>query len=55
MVCSISTIRPIICRNGWPDDDRSSCIVFIVAGLPRDLIERWLAAYRLGAPALVEA
>jgi G3E family GTPase len=29
----------------WPDDDHSSRIVFIVRGLPRDLIERSLAAF----------
>jgi G3E family GTPase len=35
----------------WPDDDRSSRIVFIVRGLSRDMIERSLAAFaRLGAP-----
>jgi G3E family GTPase len=35
----------------WPDDDRSSRIVFIVRGLSRELIERSLAAFaRLGAP-----
>ena len=40
----------------WPDDDRSSRIVFIVRDLSRDLIERSLAAFnRLGAPALVQA
>ena len=36
----------------WPDDDRSSRIVFIVRDLSRDLIERSLAAFaRLGTPA----
>ena len=36
----------------WPDDDRSSRIVFIVRGLSRDAIERSLNAFgRLGAPA----
>jgi G3E family GTPase len=36
----------------WPDDDRSSRIVFIVRGLSRDMIERSLAVFaRLGAPA----
>ena len=40
----------------WPDDDRSSRIVFIVRDLSHDLIERSLAAFiRLGAPPLVEA
>ena len=35
----------------WPDDDRSSRIIFIVRGLSRDMIERSLAAFaRLGAP-----
>jgi len=34
----------------WPDDDRSSRIVFIVRGLSRDSIERSLSAFaRLGA------
>jgi G3E family GTPase len=36
----------------WPDDDRSSRIVFIVRGLSREAIERSLNAFgRLGAPA----
>jgi G3E family GTPase len=40
----------------WPDDDRSSRIIFIVRDLSHDLIERSLAAFiRLGAPPLVEA
>ncbi len=35
----------------WPDDDRSSRIVFIVRGLSREVIERSLAAFaNLGAP-----
>jgi G3E family GTPase len=35
----------------WPDDDRSSRIVFIVRGLSREMIERSLAAFgRLSAP-----
>jgi G3E family GTPase len=34
---------------GWPDDDRSSRIVFIVRGLSRDIIERSLAAFALEA------
>jgi G3E family GTPase len=32
----------------WPDDDRSSRIVFIVRGLSRDMIERSLAAFAVG-------
>jgi G3E family GTPase len=37
----------------WPDDDRSSRIVFIVRGLSRAAIERSLNAFgRLGAPAI---
>jgi G3E family GTPase len=36
----------------WPDEDRSSRIVFIVRGLSRDIIERSLNAFaRLGTPA----
>jgi G3E family GTPase len=31
----------------WPDDDRSSRVVFIVRGLSRDIIERSLAAFAL--------
>jgi G3E family GTPase len=33
----------------WPDDDRSSRVVFIVRGLSRDIIERSLAAFALEA------
>jgi G3E family GTPase len=34
---------------GWPGDDHSSRIVFIVRGLSRDMIERSLAAFALDA------
>src|SRR5262249_26465148 len=33
----------------WPDDDRSSSVVFIVRGIQRDIIERSLAAFALEA------
>src|SRR5262249_58362484 len=35
--------------SAWPDDDRSSRVVFIVRGLSRDIIERSLAAFALEA------
>ena len=34
---------------GWPGDDHSSRIVFIVRRLSRDMIERSLAAFALDA------
>jgi len=38
-------VHPPIHMAGWPDDDRSSRLVFIVDGLDRGLIERSLAAF----------
>jgi G3E family GTPase len=38
-------VHPPIHMSAWPDDDRSSRLVFIVDGLDRNLIERSLAAF----------
>src|SRR5262249_46779704 len=38
-------VHPPIHMSAWPDDDRSSRMVFIVDGLDRRLIERSLSAF----------
>ncbi len=49
-------VHPPVHMAAWPDDDRTSRLVFVVDGLERRLIERSLAAFlRPGARALSPA
>jgi G3E family GTPase len=43
-------VHPPVHMSAWPDDNRSSRLVFIVDGLDRNLIERSLAAFLGTAP-----
>lgn len=38
-------VHPPVHMAEWPDEDRRSCVVFIVDGLERDIVERSLAAF----------